>query len=501
MNRSVSLCRVLLLAVALAGCKPPAVTFPRAPLPSTPDGTTATYDTTGDGRGDFFLLADAEGRIDRLGYDYAGAVAGEGPDEIVNMDAIPSVRCRHLMIIVDGFLFDLIRDEYEAGRLRVFHPPSLVIAPYPAMTDLAMEDFLGYMPCRAYEAKYFDRDENRVIGGSEAYLEGRNEPYNRILDYRADLIWVPIFYLWPRAVFEKEIHDCKRAFDRGEKQEMLAYFGSTAGMGTRFSREGQRECLRELERLILQVLRESRGLTEITFMSDHGHTYTAPEVIDFEAELGKSGWRLHDGLDEPRDVVLIEFGVTTYAGFYANERADLARDLVDVDGVELASYAKGESVVVLAPEEDEGKPARHAVIRQRDGRFRYEPVRGDPLALTPILAELTPDEAGYYDADDLLRATARHHWPAPLQRLWRAHLGIVENPPDVVASLADDRCVGSEMFRSAIETASTHGGLNYRNSAAFIMSTAGPLPPVMRARDVPEALRALLSVEIWPTGE
>ena len=70
------------LAAALAGCRPPAVTFPARPIASTE--ARRDYDTDGDGKADFFLLAEKTGRFDRIAYDRDG----DGkPDHIIHLDA------------------------------------------------------------------------------------------------------------------------------------------------------------------------------------------------------------------------------------------------------------------------------------------------------------------------------------------------------------------------------------------------------------------------------
>ena len=173
--------------------------------------------------------------------------------------------------------------------------------------------------------------------------------------------------------------------------------------------------------------------------------------------------------------------------------AELAGDLMTAEGVELASFIEDDHVVVLGP--DGGR----AVIRRRDGRHKYEPITGDPLDLKAILAEVDADAEGYVEAGAMLDATIDHNYPIPLQRLWRAHFGLVANPPDVIASLADGVYCGSASFGGAVKVASTHGSLNKRNSVTFIMSTAGPLPPVMRSADIPTHLGRLFGLP-WPSG-
>ena len=470
----------LALAAGPVGCRK-TVRFPRKPMPPVA-GAHRAYDVDGDGSADFFLLADAGGRVRALGYDNDDDAR---PDATIDLDAIRFGQCRHLVIILDGFDYETLSAFYRAGGLRVFHPPSRVIAPYPGLTDLCMEDILGYVPCRGFEALYYDRRARKLAGGTRAYLTGKNAPYNRLLDYRASMIWDGVAYLYPWKVFRKEIHDAKRAFDRAKKQEVLAYFVSSAGVGTRRGAEGQRACLQRVEQLVLQVLHETRGLTRITLLSDHGHSYTPSKRIGIEAHLKGKGWRLTKRVRGPKDVVCVPFGLVTYASFGTSRPAALAGDLAGLDGVELATYAEKDAVVVLAP------GGQRALVRRKKGAFRYEPRTGDPLKLQPVLAKLPGGADAWHDADALLGATADHVYPAPLQRLWRTHFALAESPPDVTVSLADTCFYGNTTFSGAVTIASTHGSLNRRNSVTFIMSTAGKLPEVLRSADIPAAMQKL----------
>ncbi len=475
----------------LAGCQKP-VFFPASPLEAAQaPSLVSSYDTDGDGRADYFAHHDPNGRVDRIAYDRTG----DGrPDETVDLDALALDRCRHLVIVVDGIGYDLLKQFYDAGHLRLCHPPSRVIAPYPTLTDVCFEDFFAYVPCQGFEAKYYDHKAGRVVGGSGAYLRGDNTPYNRLLHYRANLIWDAIGYVLPWQVFGKEINDSKRVFDRRRTQEVRAYYVSSAGVGTKRGAGGHRDCLRKIEQLVNQVVWETRGLVKVTLLADHGHSYTPAKRAPIEEHLKRRGWRLTERLKGKRDVAYIRFGLETYASFATKSPSELSADLVECEGVELASHAANDAVLLRCPQDG------RAVIRERSGRFRYEPTGGDPLKLKPVLAKLTPDRDGYYDADELLRATATHVYPAPLQRLWRAHFALVENPADVIVSLADEYFSGSRTFSKFAKVASTHGSLNYRNSATFILSSIGPLPPVMRSRDVPRHMKALTGRD-WPAAK
>jgi len=491
MQKCVIAAAILVAGAMLVGCRKP-VFFPAESLSPAAEaaGAGAAYDTDGDGKADFFTCAGPDGRIDRIAYDNDG---DQKPDTTINLDEIPFSRCRHLVIILDGFGYELVKQYYNAGGLRMFHRPSRVIAPYPTLTDVCMEDILGYIPCRGFEALYFDRLANKLTGGAGDYLAGKSAPYNRLLHYRADLIWDAIGYIAPWKTFGKEVNDAKRVFDKAETQEMLAYFVSSAGVSTTAGAAGQRKCLGRIEQLVNQVIWQTRGLTKVTLLADHGHSYTPAERIPLERHLRKKGWHLRKSLRGPDDVVYVRFGLETYASFATNRPAALAGDLIVCEGVELASYADGDNVVVLAPN------GARAVINCKAGRYRYKPSAGDPLKLKPVLGDLQSDKEGYYDAEQLVRATVTHVYPAPLQRLWRAHFALVENAPDVIISLEDRFYSGSKSFAGSVDVASTHGSLNYSNSATFIMSTAGALPAAMRSADIPGYMKNLTG-RPWPTG-
>jgi hypothetical protein len=463
------------------------VYFPADSLPIAAQaaGAAAAYAPRG-GAAEVFFYADSNGRYSRMGLD----ISGDGmPDKFVDLDTLCFDQCRHLVIVLDGFGYDVVKDYYDRGHLRLFHPPSRVIAPYPTLTDLCMEDMLAYMACPGMEARYYNRASNRERGGALAYMQAKNEPYARLMDYKADLIWDAIAYVLPWQVFGRELNELKREFDRRRHQEVLSYIVSSAGVSTADGAEGQRRCLERVEQLCHQIVWETGGLTKITLLADHGHSYTPARRVNFEEFLKGRGYRLTESLNRPEDVVYIRFGLETYASFATLSPAKLAADMTEAQGVELASYADGADVVVLS--RLGGGGMQRAVISRKDGRYKYAPSAGDPLSLAPVLATLRPDAEGFYDEADLFAASLTHQWPDPLERLWRAHFAMVENPPDVIVSLADAWYSGSKSFATRVDIGSTHGSLNRSNSTTFIMSTIGPLPAAMRTREIPANISKL----------
>ncbi len=463
---------ILLFSMAwliLPGCNG-AVAFPAKPIAT--NDARADYDTDGDGQADFFCMFDSTGRITKIAYDRSGDAK---PDEIIHLDAIKPGFCRHLVLVLDGFPVDVVKEFYDSGHLRMFHRPAVVIAPYPTMTDLCLEDAFGYFPCSGYEARYYHRTKRALVGGTSDYLAGKNEPFARIIQYRASPLDDGTAYMNPKAMLEKELTSVKRIWDRRETMEVIAYFVSTAGMGSRYGKEGQLITLQRCEQLILQMLFETHGLVKVTMFADHGQTNTPYEVAGLDKYLKAKGWRLVNRLQRDKDVAMIKFGLVTYAAFNTLAPSKLADDLLASKTVELASYVEGDAVIVRT------KDAK-AIIKSTDGKtFDYNPIVGDPLKL---------GRKGKIDGRELLKAATdgKCGYPDALYRLWRAHFGLVENPADVIVSLHDQYCNGSGFFSGVMERASTHGALNWKNSATFIMSTAGAVKGPLRSEDIPDVI-------------
>jgi len=494
---ALALVAALGLGFLCAGCGAP-VRFPDRPLVAqvTDAGLLRAYDTNGDKRTDYFTTQDAAGRTVRIAYDTTG---DGGPDDFLDLDDIPLADCRHVVIVLDGIGYDTVEAFRREGHLRLFHPPSRIISTFPSMTDVAMADVFRSVRSLGFEAVYFDHRTERLAGGSADYLSLKNEAWTRSVDYRANPIWDPISYLYPDAVFGRELGQFQKLFDRRDRSSLVAYFVSTAGLATRCGLEGQRRILDLADRLAERLVWQTRGLVKVTILSDHGHALVRAERIDFQKFLRQKRWRVADRLQNDADVVPIEFGLVTYASFATRRRAALAADLLQHPGVDFVTYEENDSVIVE-------KPGAKAAIDHRPGRYRYRPLQGDPLGLQPILDPLKStgglDADGFVADADLFRLTAAHNYPDPLDRLWRAFHGLTENVPDVIASLKDGYCAGAASRLAWLPyIASTHGDLQRKSSTAFIMSTAGPLlaptVPAIRSREVPAALERLTG-RPWP---
>ena len=486
MKRNIIPLVIVAIALYVVGCRH-RLWFPETPMSqcNSPHGGQISYDTDGDGRADYFELVNENGRKSGIAYDYNNDAQ---PDSYVYLDKLPSSRCRHLVIILDGFTYDLVKDFYDKGHLRFFHPPARVVAPFPTMTDLCVGDALGFIPSLSCEALYYDRRKKQLSSGAWDYMKARNQPWVNAVDYRGSSRVDVISYLSPWQIFKKQIAHTHSGFNRRDRHEYIAYLVASAGMGTTCGTEGMVRCLELVERLVEQIMCETRGLVKVTMFADHGHTGKPFKSAELSTFLKDKGWRVTSRLRKPNDVIHIKFGLVTYAAFYTRNAPKLAEDLAGTKSVQFAAYMVSDAVAVKSCKGS-------AVIREKNGKFRYEAKDGDPLLLEKIIAKLKEEgkvnAEGYIDDRALFDATVTHEYPDPLRRLWRAFYGMAENVPDVLVSLEDEYYSGAGGFNVVIKKASTHGGFNYTNSVTFIMSTAGPLPEAMRSDEIPKHLGRL----------
>lgn len=493
---------MLLVALGTAGC----ATEPRFPaaMAVAHDGpeTVFAFDTDRDRRPDFWQFQGPAGRKHAIAYP--GDVSGR-PGERIDLDRIAAADCPHLLIVLDGVPFEIVAELYEAGQFRFFHAPARVVCGYPSMTDLALADVFDAGPCPGFQALYYDRGAGRLSDSSRVYLSGQNAPWASQMDYRCSYWWDALVYLNPQAVFNHELQGIVRAF-RDVEGDGRAYSVGTAGLGTRGGRDAIVKYLGTIERLCDQLVFERRGRVKITLIADHGHNLVENRLISFKDVLAAGGYRLSGHLGGPRDVVQIAYGLVTYAEFFTPDPAGMAACLLNHEDIEFACIcerpvraAAGELRPAAALSDDSvvvlGRDGR-ARITKGAGGFVYDDSGGDPLELRSVLDGLRSaghiSPTGEIDGEALFQATLDHRYPDPLVRLWRAFHGLVENPPDVIVNLRDGACHGSRFFHTMIgRVASTHGGLDRRNSTTFLLTMLGPPPAALRSQDVVPVLESL----------
>lgn len=475
-----------LVAVCLAGCAGPGPKlFPPVPMriDSTGDARLQWYDTDGNGRADYCERLNADGRIDQLGYDTDENGTIEDHVELV---AIPAGERRDLLIIVDSVPFTMVQDAWQHGALQFFPRPTRVIAPFPVMTDPSLVDFFGLTPGVAAEAEYYDGHTVREPYG--IYLRGEVALWHKGVDY-----WLPhrahgSGYLEPLEWFDHELREIQDRFAASGKSPFIGYCVGTSALGASGGRDGHCMGLSRIDRFCHEMVWQTRGRVRISLMSDHGHNLlNSSRRIPLADLLGTFGYRVTDKLAKPGDVVVPEFAMVSCASLYTRDGPQVARDVLNIDGVELAAYRQGSDAFVVLDR------AGEAIITHSSAGYRYEAVRGDPLLLRPALKQLdaqgqvSPD--GFVADDVLFEATVQGDWPDAVDRLWRALNVEFEYPADVLVCVADGYHCGSAFQTRAIDLHAVHGNLHPLSSSGVALSMAGPLPEVVRMRDLAAALR------------
>jgi len=474
---------VFCLLMSLPGCiGPPSerLTFPASPMVQSKD--RRLYDVDGNGKSDFALLVDESGRLDLIAYD--DNEDGEFDREYRLSDYDPA-RVPHVILMLDSIPYRAVARRYEAGDWPWFDPPAKVIPPFPTMSGVIFSDILHCPPLPGVINRHYDRRTGRINNMIVKRVFGFRNPWHLRLHYTADYWQNGLSYLKPRQWYASEMATAKGVIDASPDRVTRVYIASTSGMVSVFGEAGANEVLDTMARFCLQLIYERQGAVNISVLSDHGHTFLHGRGVDISAYLEQSGFSVGNRLQAYNDVVIDADGLVNYVGLHTRRAADVSEALLGLDEVQLVTYLQGQTVVVR-------NSHGTALIDHRGGAYRYKPVEGDVLGYAEVMMQLS--EAGLADADGYvmpeawLEMTADHRYPDAPYRLWQAFHGLVINTPDVLVTLREPyyATVGlSEMF---IDMASIHGGLDQRNSAAFLMSTTGRSKQIMRSHDVMPAI-------------
>lgn len=479
---------ILFFCTGCAGPSPRLLPVAATRLDQLADGTAERwYDVNGNGRVDYREVLSPAGIVSRLGYDRNedGQI-----EEEVELARVPADEIRHLMIILDSVPIGMVGEFWDQGRLRYFSRPSRVISPFPVMTDPILSEFFGRTPLPGVEAEYFDG--RRLTDGYATYAENGNTPWHVDTDYYLNTSLHPFAYLWQRAWFNHELRRVQEIYAehrQGQQRCMVAYLVGTSALGAKRGRDGHAVGLITLDRFCTTMLHQTRGRIRLSLFSDHGHHLVLGKRVALKKKMAELGYRVSDSLRRPSDVVIPEFGLVTCAAIHTREPAQVARDVVNIDGIELAAYRGDEDTLIVAD-----RRGVATIACSRTG-FRYEVRSGDPLQLLPVLDRLRAeghlDAAGFVEDRLLFEATAAHVYPDVVHRLWRAFHGLFTHVPDVFVSIDEGWYVGSPlMVRLLGGLRGAHGNLREASSCGFAATMAGSLPPVLRIADLRAAFRA-----------
>ena len=485
MKRQFSL--LLVLCVWVGGC----ASFPKTPAVQN-DNQVRRWKTTPDDPSDYFQYLDDNGRIVGLGFDDDGDGAADCKVDLLTVCEDGS--CPHYVIALDGIPFHLLQQLYDEGLFRLFHRPAKVVSTFPSMTDLAFSQLFGSDLPYGFEALWYERDRDRVVGGNMAYLAEKNAPWQKMVGYRVNMVYDAVGYaVGPGWLFRQELSGIEALFNRTKTGTAVGYSVGAATVGTRQGEAGIIKCLRRTDHLCEKLMFENRGRCHITVLADHGHNLKASEYFQMSKALKSLGFNATSKLAAPNDVICIEFGLVTYSAMYTDHPAKLADALVTLPQVNLVMYRDRTNDTIVVR-----NAADSARISRTQTGYTYRTETGDPLELNAIVARLTAEgkvaQDGSIDDAALLQATADHVYPDALARIYQAFYGLAKHPPDLVATIRDGRFCGASNLAGSVDVASTHGSLNAINSVTFVMSTIRPIDRTVQISELKDILPEIIPV-------
>jgi len=401
---------------------------------------------------------------------------------------------KRLVLCIDGVPYAAIERLQSQGLFHIFQSPSRVVSPFPTMTNVALKELFGAASPSGYEAFYFDRELNRLMGGASNYIQRRTRSlhvrtYHHFVDYQEPVHFEFLVYVMPQEIYRNDLERFLAAFHASRSPIFVGYLKSTDGLIHLGGQEKLDWALRLLNDELMKLWEAHRGKVEITLFSDHGNHMMGGQRLLLKDHLRRQGYQVGSRLTSERSVVVPEFGLVTFASVYTTVNPALVtRDLAPLEGVDFALYRQDE-VVVVANDAGQARiiydPASH--------KYRYDLDNGDPLRLQAVLQQLKDqgqlDTQGFADDRAWFEATTDHLFPDIVHRVHQAMGDQVMNRADILLSLADDTCIGHALFDGLVEVVAMHGSARASCSTGFLISTHTTFPSCLRASDVPSYLK------------
>src|SRR3989338_1227826 len=396
-----------------------------------------------------------------------------------------------LFIALDGVPYSLMQELKEKGHFRDFQKPTKVITTFPSTTTSGfsgMFETIGAGKPPGYDEKYFSEKDQRVKGSILGGLEHGQHDYREIFDfYRETLGSQFMMYFSPLHTAKNDLKRIKKIiWKQPQKHYYYVYIGSTDGMGHIAGEKRLRKWLLHFDTWLKTTAEEYQKTfqteIDIVLFSDHGfqfHKLKPMTIHEVKARLKQENLLLENKIRNHNSVVSISWGNISGASFYLNPSfvAQTAHVLTEIEGMDLVFYRYEDRIVILSKEK--ALQRAHILFDAHRNAFAYLPLQGDPLGYQTVLKKLQSqgklDEKGFAYDRDWFEATANHHHPDALYRLYAAFYSLVQNPAAILCSIHPKYEFGDfwtrfgASFKGGFQ--GTHGGLFQESSEAFTMVT------------------------------
>ncbi len=442
-----------------------------------------------------------------IGIIAAGVIGLQNLRELRRSSAATSDQAarRTLILAVDGLSWDMLQEAQKRGMFKRFTHAAPHVAPYPSMSHPSWTEIIGTRRvfgdrgnAHTIESRWFDLDQMRIADDPRQVIARQTSPYNyqRAFDYFFDPITEPLMYLRGEKLFNRELDEAESAIlNEFTGDRYVAYIAGPDAMAHTHL-DGLWNYLARLDSTITRVLdtlATRGGAPDVWMVSDHGN---APGFVEGQRESYLTTYSLDDAikraglvradtgrLERDDEVAVVTIALATMVNVYfvdLERRRRLAESALADPAVEMATWleVRGDDryVVVL------GADGAEARIRWRDGSYRYDAIRGNPLDLPSSLVSRAGSEL--WIPDSVSRAaTLKSNYPDALHRIVQSAVKQVENAPDLIINLRDGYCYKGDLG-AFVRMVRTHGSITARSSLGILASTSRPLPPMVRGDEV-----------------
>jgi hypothetical protein len=424
-----------------------------------------------------------------------------------------SAKPRRLVLVLDGVPYQTIADLRAEGHFKHFQNPARMIATFPSSTNPSLVEILQAESSPGYEDQYYDRAQNRLVGGMQDRVRGTRfirGTYRETFDYHASAFGGALAYvaapLSTMIAAQFDLLACKRAFRRSSAPVFVGYLGATDSLTHLGGERAIKSYLRTLDRAVEELIAESAKVgsqLEVELFSDHGNRYDKYKHIKLNDALTKAGFVTEKSLKTEKSVVLPKYGLVGSAQLFTwpDNKVKVAEVCAVTEGVDFALYYQSDNSLALVSQRGRAK------LWQVGERFKYEDLGSDPLRLTPIIETLRAagqlDADGFADRETWYQATQTHDYVDPLRRLFDGFNRHVKNRADVIVSFADGWLIGSPFMSVMAEMRATHGNLLRGETEGFAMSSRQRLPAAVRGTELNRlfALDQRSKAELHLSGE
>ena len=165
--------------------------------------------------------------------------------------------------------------------------------------------------------------------------------WQRCLHYNADYMREGLGFVNTRKTFSRELESIKQTLDQSPDRVTLVYVVSSAAMVCRYGRQGVDDCLREVERLCLQLLWERQGALKISILADHGHNLMPSQFVSIKNILNEAGFTVRDKIQSDTDIVIDTEGLGHLCGHtYATTGGGCRRAAAEAADAACTVYAR-----------------------------------------------------------------------------------------------------------------------------------------------------------------